>query len=242
MDNLTVKIENANGELIIREGKAQEPLPLKEPKIINIVGDIHSISAFIKDRSKGHSSQHIDKSKAIVTVDKKAKTILLQLDPENHYGASILAKLEQSDELKEFGINTSARYNRKQLLDVIRFNRLYFEDKIHHAQLVAGLYKLRIKSESEIEQEKDNRGNKRSLYDIKTIDDGGMVKEFTINIPLFKGFNKQLVTVEVCFEVLNGDVSFWLESVGLKEASDAAVDGIFENELLACEGFVVINK
>lgn len=242
MSDIKVKVETTNGELIIREGKAQEPLPLKEPNIIKITGDIHSISAFIKDRTNGHSSQHIDKSRAIVTVDKKARTIFLQLDPESYYGATVLAKLEQSDELAEFKINTTARYNRKQLLDLIRFNRLYFEDKNQHAQLVAGLYKLRIKSESEIEQEKDNRGNKRSLHDIKTIDDGGMVKEFTINIPLFKGFNKQLVTVEVCFEVLNGEVSFWLESVGLKEASDAAVDGIFEDELLSCAGFVVINK
>lgn len=160
------------------------------------------------------------------------------------------AKIEQTnyqkalspDELAQFGINTATRYDRKRLLDLIRFNRLYFEDKVQHALLIAGLYKLRIKTEAEIEQEKDGRGNKRNLHDVKTVDEGGMLKEFTINIPLFKGFNKQLVTVEVCFEVINGDVSFWLESVGLKEASDAAVDGIFKDELLSCAGFVVINK
>lgn len=243
MDNLTLKFENASGnELIIREGKAVDPLPLKEPKIIAIVGDIHSVANFIKSRDSGYSSQAIDKNKAIVTVDKTAKTIVLQLDPENHYGATITAKLEESDELKQFGINKGTRYNRKSLLDLIRFNRLFFEDKNQHAQVMAGLYKLRIKSEQEIQQEKDNQGNKRTLHDVKTVDDGGMVKEFNLTLPLFKGFSNQNITVEICFEVLNGDVSFWLESVGLKEAMDAAVDGIIAKELEACEGFVIINK
>jgi hypothetical protein len=41
---------------------------------------------------------------------------------------------------------------------------------------------------------------------------------------------------------VNGDVSFWLESIGLKETTDSAIDGIFEEELKSCEGFVVINK
>jgi hypothetical protein len=242
METLELKIDNANGELVIREGKAQDPLPLKEPNVIKITGDIHSVSNFITNRQTGNGSQEIDKNKAVVTVDKYNKTILLQLDPENYYGASVTAKLEQSKELEQFGINTNTRYNRKSLLDLLRFNRLFFEDKNEHARVIAGLYKLRIKSEQEIQQEKDNQGNKRTLHDVKTVDDGGMVKEFTLTIPLFKGFAAQRITVEICFEVLNGDVSFWLESIGLKEATDSAIDGIIAEELKSCEGFVIINK
>lgn len=242
MEKIELKLDNVTSELIIREGNAQEPLPLKEPKIINLSGDIHSVSNFIKDRKDGYGSQQIDKNKAVVTVDKTAKTIVLQLDPENYYGATVTAKLELSDELKQFGINTSSRYGRKSLLDLLRFNRLFFEDKNQHAQVIAGLYKLRIKSEQEIQQEKDNQGNKRTLHDVKTVDDGGMVKEFTLTIPLFKGFPSSRITVEICFEVLNGDVSFWLESIGMKEAIDGALDEIFQQELQSCEGFVIINK
>ena len=50
MENLQLKIENANGELTIREGKAADPLPLKEPQIIKIEGDIHSVDNFINGR------------------------------------------------------------------------------------------------------------------------------------------------------------------------------------------------
>jgi hypothetical protein len=242
MEKLELKIENTNGELVIREGKAQEPLPLKEPKIIIIAGDIHSVSRFITNRSNGHSTQQIDTNRAIVTVDKNSKTIVLQLDPENYYGATVTAKLEPSKELEQFNINTTTRYDRKRLLDLIRFNRLFFDDKNEHARVINGLYKLRVKSETEIQQEKDNQGNKRTLHDVKTVDDGGMVKEFTLTIPLFKGFSAQKITVEICFEVVNGDVSFWLESIGLKEVTDSSIDGIFEEELKSCEGFVIINK
>lgn len=242
METLQLKIENTNGELIIREGKAQDPLPLKVPNVINISGDIHSVANFINNRESGHSSQQIDKNRAIVLVDKHSKTITLQLDPENYYGAMVTAKLEQSEELKQFGINIGARYTRKSLVDTLRFNRLLFEDKNQYAQVLAGLYKLRIKSETEIQQEKDNHGNKRSLHDVKTVDDGGLVKEFNLTAPIFKGFPAKNITVEVCFEVLNGDVSFWLESVGLKEVTEGAIDGIFEEELASAEGFVIINK
>ncbi len=246
MENLTLKIESANGELILREGKAQDPLPLKEPNIINISGDIHSVANFINNRKNGFSSQAIDKDKAIVSVDKNKRTIVLQLDPENFYGATITGKLEQSDELKQFQISTGSGdpkyYNRKQLVELLKFNRLFFEDKNEHARVMAGLYKLRIKSETEIQQEKDNAGNKRNLLEVKTVDDGGMAKEFTLTLPLFKGFASSKITVEICYDVVNGDVQFWLESVGMKEAMDSRVEGIFEEELKSCEGFVIINK
>jgi len=242
MEKMELNVYSDAGAITILEGSAPEPLPLREPNKIAITGDIHSVANFIKDRSEGHSSQAIDKNKAIVTVDKDKRTILLQLDPENYYGTTVTATLEQSKELAQFGINTPFRYNRKQLLDLLRFNRLYFEDKTQHAQVLLGLSKLRIKSETEIQQEKDNQGNKRSLHDVKTVDDGGLVKEFNITVPLFKGFAPKNISVEICFELVNNDVSFWLESVGLKELIDSSIDGIIETELQACEGFVIIYK
>jgi hypothetical protein len=242
MEKIELKLDGVQNELTIREGEAQKLLPLKEPNVINVVGDIHSVSNFIAARQVGHSSQAIDKNKAIVLVNKNLRTIVLKLDPENYYGATITAKLEQSKELEQFGINTNTRYSRKSLLDLLRFNRLFFEDKNAHAKLLLGLTKLRIKSETEIEQEKGNQGNKRNLHDVKVVDDGGLEKEFNISVPIFKGFNPQNISVEICYELLNGDVSFWLESVGLKEVTESQIDGIFETQLKSAEGFVIINQ
>lgn len=229
-------------ELTIREGKAADPLPLKEPKILAISGDIHSVSNFLRERQSGHSSQAVDKNKAVVTVDKTARTIMLQLDPENHYGATIAGKLELSPELAQFGINQEKRYNRQSLVNLLKFNRFYFEDKNAHAALLQAFYKLRIKSETELQQERDNAGNGKNSVEIKVVEDSGFPRTFVLTVPIFKGFPAQKIEVEICFEVLDGAISFWLESIGLKEVIDSSIDEIFSEELKSCAGFVVINK
>lgn len=242
MEKIELKLDGVTNELTIRQGKAADPLPLKEPEIIDIAGDIHSVANFIKDRSAGHGLQFIDKNKAIVLVDKDNRQITLQLDPENHYSTTVTACLQQSKELLQFGINTTTRYGRKQLLDLLRFNRLFFEDKNEHAKIIEGLYKLRIKSQTEIEQESSNQGNKKSLVEVKVIDDGGFTRFFKMTLPLYKGFPAQNIEVEVCYDLLNGDISFWLESIGLKETLQAQIDDIFATELKSCEGFVIIHQ
>lgn len=242
MEKIELKLDGVTNELTIRQGEAADPLPLKEPEILAITGDIHSVANFIKARESGHSSQFIDKNKAIVLVDKDGKKITLELDPENHYGATVIATLETSKELKQFGINTTTRYGRKQLLDLLRFNRLFFEDKNEHAKIIEKLYKLRIKSQTEIEQESSNQGNKKSLVEVKVIDDNGFIPVFKMTIPLFKGFPAQNIEVEICYDVLNGDISFWLEGIGLKETMESQIDGIFNTELETCEGFVIIHQ
>lgn len=242
MEKVELKLDGVTNELTIREGEAAKPLPLKEPQIINISGDIHSVANFIRDRKTGHSSQAIDTNKAIVMVNKDGKTITMDLDPENHYGTTVKATLETAKELKQFGINTTTRYGRKQLLDLLRFNRLFFEDKNEHAKIIEGLYKLRIKSQTEIEQESSNQGNKKSLVEVKVIDDGGFTRFFKMTLPLYKGFPAQNIEVEVCYDLLNGDISFWLESIGLKETMEAQIDDIFATELKSCEGFVIIHQ
>ena len=235
-------ITPTGNEITIREGKAVEQLPLKEPKIINISGDIHTIATFLSGRENGFSSQGVDKNKALITVDKDAKTIMLQLDPENYYGATITGKLEMSKELAQFGINTSTTYNRKQLLDLIRFNRLFFEDRNQYQKVVDGLYAVRFKIDTELSQAKDNSGNKSAAIDVKTAAKEGFVKEFTLTIPIFKGGDTEKITVEICYEVINNDIAYWLESIGMKETIDGQLEGILSKELESCDGFVIIHK
>ena len=229
-------------ELTLREGKAADPLPLKEPKIIVLTGDIHSVSAFLAARASGHSSQDVDKDKVVVTVDKVARSIVLQLDPENHYGATIIGKLEPAPELSPFHINENARFDRKSLHTLIKFSRLYFDDKNQHATLLAGLSKLRMKTDKEIIAEQDNAGNRKHSVEVNVIDDGGLQRFFFLTLPIFKGFPPQKIEVEVCTDVVNDQITLWLESVGLKEVTDSSVDAIIQDELTACEGFVIINK
>jgi hypothetical protein len=238
-------ITPTGNEITIREGKAVEQLPLKEPKIINISGDIHTISAYISKRGNagdGHSSQAIDTTKVVVVVDKKARTITMSLDPENHYGATVTGKLEESDEIKPFFINQEKKFDRAQLIKLIKFSRIFFNDREKHAQMLESLYKLRIKTESELQQENDNRGNKKNSFERNIIDSSGFAQFFTLNIPLFKGFEAQKVQVEICYEPSETGILFWLESPELVEITQSQVNSIFEKELDYCASFVVVYR
>ncbi len=229
--------------LTILEGAPATPLPLKEPKSIVLDGDIHAISDYVKiRRTEAQGVQVLNPKTIVVEVNKNARTIVMKQDPEAHYNTVITAKLEASEELKQFGINTTSRYNRKQLLQLLKFNRLYFSDKGQYDQVIAGLMKVRMKTTAELQQENDGKGNRVNNDEAHTVMQDGFKDKFVLSVPLFRGFSPVKIDVEICFEPVNADVSFWLESVGLKEATDSAIDGIFETELDNVRDFVIIHK
>lgn len=243
MEDLHLKFDGAVGStLTILEGTAPTPLPLKEPKIINISGDIHSVANFLKDRAAGHSSQQVDKNKAIVTVDKNGRTIVLQLDPENHYGATITGKLEDSKELEPFKINAEHTFTREGLLKLVRFARVWFDNKDQHTKIVENLSKITLKTETEMQAANDRQGNKKGMIDQKVNKPENWISEFILLAPIFKGGKNEKIRVEICMDVTATGFCFWLESPELVEAIEGAIDGIFTAELENCDGFVIIHK
>lgn len=230
-------------EITIREGVAVAPLPLKEPKSIALSGNIHAISDYVKIRRKeADGIQVLNPKTIIVEVDKNARTIVMKQDPEAHCSTTITAKLEMSEELKQFGINTDQRYDRKAILKLLKFNRIFFSDIQQYNDVVAGLVKIRFKTSAELAQENDGKGNRVNHDEAHTVAHEGFKDKFTLSVPLFRGFPAVKIEVEICWEVLNSNISFWLESVGLKDAIEGAIDGIFEDELKNVSDFVIIHK
>lgn len=240
METLNIKLENTGNEIIVREGQA---LPQKEPVKIKIAGNIQSVSQFLKIRNKengGLSLQSVDLSKAVVLVNKKDMTITLLLDPENHYGTEVVAKLELSDELKTFGINSQSTFTREQLIKLIRFNKLFFADAEKHAELLAAYMAFNASANSDIQQASDTRGN-RASHLVKKVDTN-VPTEFILNIPIFKGEKSERFRVEICLDVTDGGARFWFESVELHEIIQTRRDQIFDKELESATGFVIITQ
>lgn len=230
-------------EITIREGVAVAPLPLKEPKSISLEGDIHTISNYVKiRRNEAQGIQELNPKTIIVEANKNARTIVMRQDPEAHCSTTVTAKLEPSEELKQFGINQDRRYDRKELLKLLKFNRLFFDDKQQYNEVISGLVSIRFKTQSELQQEADGKGRRVNNDESHTVAHEGFKDKFVLSVRLFKGFENVKIEVEICWEVLNGSISFWLESVGLKEATDSAIDGIFEKELENVKDFVIIHK
>lgn len=238
MQKLELQVTNEGKEIIIREGQA---LPLKEPQRVILAGDIKSVSSFLKARNvAAQGSQAIDAGKAVVQVDKIAGTIVLHLDPESAYGASVTGKLELSDELQKWFINQSKTWKQNELVKHLRFNRIDFDDYEKHDQLLKAYQSFNFKTYIESQTESDNRGNKSNAFK-KTVETG-LPADFVLTIPIFKGFDAQRFHVEICLETTEGAANFWFESVELNELIKTKKDIIFNEELKHCEGFVIINK
>lgn len=231
-------IPNGYLHLTILEGKALEQKP---PNKITISGDIKSVANFLKVRkSDGFGHQEIQKSKAIIYIDKEERTIVLEVDPENHYGTVVKGKLDISDELKIFQINTVQKFSRQELVRLIKMNRIFFENKEKHSEMLVAFQKIESSVNYATKDGSDDRGNKERQY-VKNVTTNAPMS-FTLEIPIFKGFEAQPVTVEICLDIEEGTAKFWLESVHLNEIIQSSVDEIFREQLSQAEGFVVINR
>lgn len=241
MENLHLKVEQVQGEtLIIREGQA---LPLVPPKKINITGDIKTVTSFIEKRKSASSlsgSQFIDPERAIVIVDKDKKTITLQLDPQDEYGAIIIAKLEPNPDLEQFFINKNKQFGQRELINLLKFSRIYFEDFGQHGTLLKAYTSFSAKTHTDLTGESDNRGNKNFAFNKKV--ETGLPNAFVMNVPIFKGQVPKRFMVEICLDVTDAAASFWFESVELAEMADIETSKILDEELKACSDYVVIWK
>lgn len=232
--NVTVKGDT----LTIMEGKLLEQKPSEK---ISISGDIKSVSSFLKVRiNEGKGTQLIDKSKAVVLVDKKNTTIQILIDPENHYGASVLGKLEKSDELAPFCINQNKTFSKEELVKLIKFNKIFFDAPTKHSEMLLAFQKISSTVNIRANESADDRGNKERAF-VKEVTSNAPT-EFILNIPIFKGFDAVRFRVEICLDVTEGSVRFWFESTELHELIQTTIDVIFNEELKSAAGFVIINK
>lgn len=243
MENINLKLESINGnEIIIREGQA---LPQVAPKKIVINGDIKTVSSFVNKRTKPADGENmglqvINPDRAIVEVDIEKKTITLSLDPEDANGTMIISKLEPNPDLTQFGINKIVQFSQKELVKLLKFSRLYFEDFGKHGELLRAYQAFTAKTYTDLAGEQDNRGNKNFAFNKKV--ETGLPTSFIMNVPVFKGQEKKRFMVEICLDVTDAAASFWFESVELEEIIDLESGKIIDEQLESCSDYVVIWK
>lgn len=230
----------ANNEtgLVIREGKALE---LKEPKIIELTGDINTVGSFLKKRyglQQQTGLQTVDKNKAVVLVNKENMTITLKLDPENHYGATISGNISLSPELKQFCINNTKMFQREELVKLLRFSKMFFADADVHYKILTAYQQFKASAYVDMNVGNDQRGNKNMQMDkvVKT----DLPDAFLLTLPIFKGEQSKTFRVEICLDVNDGGGRFWFESVELHELVEFEKERIITEQLESCADLVVI--
>lgn len=236
-----INITATGDTLTVLEGKTLE---LKHPEKIRLSGNIQSISAFLLKRYAGRVGkglQEVDKEKAVVTVDADKMTMHLDIDPENHFGAEVLATLLFTPELLAFKINENHEFTREAMIKLLKFNKRFFADPLKQEELLESYMKLNLTGNTQIKAESDDRGN-RDVQFKKNIDSQSIPKSFVLEIPIFKGQPVEKFRVDICIDVTEGSVRFWFESVELVELIEERKKSIFESELLRCQDFVIIHK
>lgn len=241
MQNVYFQTEEFNGnELTVREGKALE---LKPPIKIEISGDIKTVSSFIDKRKTASDDaglQYIIPERALVTVDKSALSITLQLDPENCYGTEVTAKLSFTPELEQFCINKNRLFNREELIKLIRFNKIWFPDAEAHDKLLKAYQAFTATVNANIGKTSDTRGNVENAYK-KTVETN-VPDSFVLNIPIFKGMDKRRFRVEIAIDSTDASTKFWFESIELNDIIQIESEAILKAELESCADYVIIWK
>lgn len=225
MEEQKVNITLAEGQkevtVILLEGKAA---PHVLPESIKIVGDINAVKDFILTRENT-----LDKNKAIIVFNEEKGEISLNSDPSHPHRTIVIGKVVSHPDLIEFKINKGGFFSLKELEKLIRMYRFYFPDKDAHLQLTGQLKSFTANVYSDLKNESDQRGNKSQAFNKKVQSD--LAAEFTLNIPIFKGQSPSTFRVEICYDVTDSTVRFWLESVELFELEKEAVSNAFGPQL-----------
>lgn len=217
----------------IRTGAA---LPLTEPVPIRIEGQIDSPLEFLTKRLS-----MLGIMECCLKVDKDEMEIELTIDEKNKYKGIISGWLELDKTFKKFEINTGKAWTTHELADFFKMNRTHFETNQKAMELVAQLKSFKAKVDKQIENIKDDRGNYRILRDQAI--ESNIPASFKLNIPIFKGFEKYEIEVEI--NINSNDISCTLISPQANDiieiTKDTIIDGQVEKIKELVPALVIIN-
>lgn len=174
-------------EIVIRTGKALE---LKEPIGVTITGIIDTPLRWLERRNT-----IIDQEQCYIHVDRESMEIFLTIGEHNQDKDVIGGRLMLSEEFKKFGINMGNYITGMELSDLIRMNRSCFESKTKAMELVTIMRNFKATITTQIEASDDKKGNTAQLR--RQTVEGNQPPSFELNIPIFKGMEKQHFTVEI---------------------------------------------
>lgn len=211
-------------EVVLREGKAAEQLPLREPIPVDITGTIESPLRWLEKRIG-----LIDQKQANITVDRDEMKISF-VDKENdYYNNGVCGVLRTSKEMKEFGINTDKKWEPVKLSQFLKMHRAFFPDKSQNMLLVSTLKNFKAKVNQDIERSKEENGSRVDNY--SQFVDSNLPASFKLNIPLFKGFACEEIEVEIYADVDGRDVSLSLVSAGANEAIEEYKNRVIDEQI-----------
>lgn len=210
---------NGPGELVIREGKAIE---IHEPRNLIIDGVLDSPYRYLEKRV-----QAFPETQCHVIVNREKLTIKLVVDERHHVQTVIAGSLQLHPDFKKLGINNGEYLTAFELADKFKMNRSLFENQSAAMDIVHKLKNFKARVDKEIEKSTNDKGNVRLLLD--QVVNSNLPDSFKLNVPLFKGFPKEVIEVEI--NVNANDLTCTLISPVANDLIQFHRDGAINSEL-----------
>lgn len=219
----------------VLHGDAPKQLEIFSQKI---TGNIRAVNSYLKSRNA-----IVDKKDTVIVMDREKMTVTMTEKASRSDKIEVAGSCSIDDRLKEFGINKGKRFSQQDLRSILKRNRIFFPSREEFDAVFESLQAFKANVKKEIESGKDDRGNVENHFSRQI--ETGLATQFALEIPVIKGEPKKKFFVEICFDITDGSVVFWLESVELFEIEIAEIERIFtelSNELATMEDSEAVGK
>lgn len=247
MQNEKLQINLGQGtqkaEVIIREVKEVNELPILKPVKIDLSGTIGAPFEFLSKRAD--QEEQINQKRCHIIVDREKITIKLVFAENDEYlKGSVQGKLDFHPKFKEFGINTGEVWTPTQLGMFFKMNRAFFTTKENNMELVTTLMNFTASVNNKIERSAKESGDRTDNFE--QVVNSNLPKSFNLVIPIFKGTAAETIEVETFAQIDGRSVGFTLLSPGaqatLEEIRDKAVDTELDKIREICPDIAIIEQ
>lgn len=187
-------------ELIIRQvnDEVKTTLPILEPDKVEISGNITAIFDFLEKRWNAEDKQ-IDHCRTHILVDRDNMQMTLVVnETDKRDKKEIIGAIKLSRQYIAFGINKKL-WESTELGNFFRINRSYFEKKDTNMMLVNLLKRFTAKVNTEVEREEKDNGSVTDVY--RKVVDSNLPEAFAVRIPIFKGSQPEVFSIEIIAHV-----------------------------------------
>lgn len=218
-------------ELIIRETDkvVEKELPVLEPDIVNIHGNISAVFAFLEKRWNA-PDQQIDHCRTHILVNRDSLTMTLRVNETDSRNAkTVNGSIRLSRQFLSFGLNERDDWTPEELGNFFRINRTYFDDEKICMNLVTLLKNFKAKITAHVEKFRADSGSYTDNY--KQAVESNMPEKFYIVIPIFKGCKPERIEVNIVANVNGNDTHLALISADAAAIMEGVRDKMIDEEI-----------
>lgn len=240
---IKLQVEKGTNEVIIRHGEAAREVPFRGS--IDVSGTLEVPRVHLENHSKWLTKVELDLKEeklpkeeivrlesesdsplafSFIKVNREKGGIRFFEDVGMPWESSYEGALRLDPRFEKFGINSGKSYTTFELSDFIKMNRSHFETKDKAMMLVTQLRQFKAKVDKDVENSDDGRGNKKIL--LAQAVESNIPESFRINVPIFKGFEKVSIEVEISINASDFSCTLISPEVAdyIEETKDRLID------------------